>query len=117
MKTNKEVWRELKFRAWNGEKMIVDNFDIEDLMSGILMFDPGLIWMQYIGLRDINGKEVCDKDIVIFEDETIDVVGWDNEWQYHSINNLDNSQSNFSEAGLEIIGNIFENPDKLTSNN
>lgn len=114
--------REIKFRAWNKkEKLMVDLVKITTLALsidpslaggkiGIYIPDhPDLEIMQFIGLKDNNGKEIYEGDIVIanrFDNE---------EWQYTIKNirdipyQLTSSNTNY----IEIIGNKFENPELL----
>jgi hypothetical protein len=57
--------REIKFRAWDGEKMIFpsDPDTYSKFVRGELVC-PGVILMQYTGLEDKNGKEIYEGDIV-----------------------------------------------------
>jgi len=58
--------REIKFRAWDHIEMnipILGGFnDMNDEISN-LIFD-GVILMQYTGLKDKNGKEIYEGDII-----------------------------------------------------
>jgi len=60
------VMREIKFRAWDHIEMnipILGGFnDMNDEISN-LIFD-GVILMQYTGLKDKNGKEIYEGDII-----------------------------------------------------
>ena len=82
-----------------------------------------VILMQSTGLKDKNGKEIFEGDILAVEtdDETLNVnVFWDEE---HALFMFESKQYNGKEAlaelledysyPFEIIGNIYENPELL----
>ena len=119
--------REIKFRAWckKDEMMYVDvhlGIDFEDnsrygfknFVSGWQEEDDYHQWelMQYTGLKDKNGKEIYEGD-VIHSPEAIVIdspkLDWEVKWERHY-------WTPFNKWGLyefEIIGNIYENPELL----
>jgi uncharacterized phage protein (TIGR01671 family) len=137
------VMREYKFRAQKvttkewvyGTFVIIRNvFDENDQEEKIMFFDNPYIhgseiiydiWIevkrgtvgQYTGLRDKNGKEIYEGDIVKYHDHPTgmeDGVGsvyykngkWMAQWTMIPL-------GDFGKAWVEVIGNIFENKDLL----
>lgn len=72
---------------------------------------------EFTGLKDKNGNPIYEGDILSIQEDMqghlIDVMVWDNEFQFHIKNNFDNSQSDFDQYDAEIIGNIHQNPELL----
>jgi uncharacterized phage protein (TIGR01671 family) len=116
--------RELKFRAWDTAKKewIAKDFDImgEVMMSGQL-FDRrveefnDVEVMQYTGLKDKNGKEIYEGDIIGFDEkewggkDNIHIVSWDDKDGSWSWGGGVTSDMEWR----EVIGNIYENPGLL----
>jgi uncharacterized phage protein (TIGR01671 family) len=102
--------REIKFRAWDEDEMIY--FRLENLSSGLVGDKDNHIssmeLMQYTGLKDKNGKEVYEGDI-IRDCNGLDctwVVQWiDSEACYGGLDWCGNPN--------EVIGNIYENPELM----
>ena len=97
--------REIKFRVWDktSKKMVnINRIDIGDgsckpSIFGDVFYDywNDVELMQYTGLKDINGEEIYEGDILMcdfYQCQGIYLVSWDN---------------------CEIIGNIYENPELL----
>lgn len=132
--------REIKFRAWDMENKIMRFSGIEEpLTMGEIIPLNSYILMQYTGLKDKNGKEIYEGDILEFTDK------W--EWYRSSYgikmnfagqSELKELQEKYAaepmhrrevkfdplegyglskgdlEDYFEIIGNIYENPELLT---
>lgn len=120
--------REIKFRAWTGTK-IVYRFAIEaisgfqkdagiaaEITNGeISEYHSDWILMQYTGLKDKNGREIYEGDIIralAYGKPFSYVLEWQQEGElngypitgfiYNSLNDAD------------VIGNIYENPELIT---
>lgn len=115
--------REIKFRALIKKyKMIVDvrriNFDVktiefilsdEDMDLYEARFDE-IELMQYTGLRDKNGKEVYEGDIVLDWENEKAVVVWEVTGYRLKYMHMPEDLQNFEEfiEDLVVIGNIWE---------
>lgn len=115
--------REIKFRAWNGNKMIVyeggrsvgnPHIGFNGRISCIGE-SKNWVLMQYTGLKDAKGNEIYEADIVEIDDEFFKIYFNERSAGFqldrlgmHKASN--EFISNVIEK-LEVIGNIYENPD------
>lgn len=109
--------RDIKFRAWDGEEMYNDVHHVGDKV-----FDPnGGFWreykeaMQYTGLKDKNGKEIYEGDLVKTNYGKIGSIVYHEEraaFIIHDSNHF--NELLYHEYYTEVIGNIYENPELLT---
>lgn len=130
--------REIKFRAWNKnlKKMYkIGQITLEkgtwnyepdnrEYIGMSIPYQPSFVLMQYTGLKDKNGKEIYEGDI-------IEIKGYSNKgyntglvkeiyvvefkdfcWSCGIKSLLNLATINW--ASIEVIGNIYDNPELLS---
>ena len=151
--------REIKFRAWDkvNKKMLYQSgwtgkpqffvFDkdvwgvpellkgqIVNLLTTVLEIKEGLIPLEYTGLKDKNGKEIYEGDIInISCNQTRNVIAEkkmvvnyaEDTYAYFSLIEIEkwgkDNGSYYSHLNTwykpEVVGNIYENPELLKGEN
>jgi hypothetical protein len=126
--------REIKFRAWSPKMQKMLSWDIvKNMMAELLLTESGAnIPLQFTGLKDTNGKEIYEGDIIrdttdIFDEGSKVCFGfYDLYTDYDSFYGLGfyleniKGEQKFAESineyygeDHEIIGNIYETPELL----
>lgn len=109
--------REIKFRAWDKERNEM-RYGFEGQIDWEFRDDYPL--MQYTGLKDKNGKEIYEGDIIQLWKDKIKAYKVEIKWNDHYlgyepwcqyIDGLDSPEQWGYE--MEVIGNIYENPELL----
>ncbi len=110
--------REIKFRQWDSIRRVWYT-DIGAVGDGMWNGFPYVSWelypiMQYTGLKDRNGKEIYEGDILSFV--PIDHKKFNNPYPPFSVfwNDKECGFCLWSpREDVEVIGNIYENPELL----
>lgn len=119
--------REIKFRAWDKEnkKMLYEiPLATVNFYSSLEEFFKHTELMQYIGLKDKNGKEIYEGDVLLgrfildeVEDHIFLSLTEDEKRTQSKIFVVDDMfypYTNQIPEDLEVIGNIYENPNLLS---
>lgn len=133
--------REIKFRVWdveNKEMLEVQELDFEPTFYGGRIairpdqyndyFDTeDMILMQYTGLKDKNGKEIYEGDIVKITNKNSKVIPiksliaqivWSEEYLAYilittSVKDAFENLGDYIDYDIEVIGNVWEDSDLL----
>ena len=151
--------REIKFRAWIKESKQMVTVNAITFMSGggysiipapydatkaipigeSLGVETGNVLMQYTGLKDKNGREIYEGDIIDYGYKKSVIVWYQSGWCSAGINEKCCESNYFGKSPYQVylegghcvemdsvlgfhhtpklIGHIYENPDLLTNNN
>jgi hypothetical protein len=123
-----------KFRYWL--KLNIDNWgdynkgdetlfymNLNDEGNGLARFPIDKHWDiircdQYTGLKDSEGEEIYEGDILLSELYGVGVVIWNNEQSHYCVTIVGNETEHCFVLGFgKIIGNIHENPTRLKTYN
>jgi len=146
--TNKERRKFMglyKFRCWDKERKKMNDFGSMPMYVGDLELpDDEFEIMQYTGLKDKNGKEIFEGDILsfngymtaddsfgfepngfIYDEDSKHVVVWNHQLACWELNFDEDEHWKYKrdtrglmvQGNCEIVGNIYENPELLNDSN
>lgn len=116
--------REIKFRAWQLNKMIHPE-EYENQITSLYEFIGNLtddaILMQFTGLKDCKGNDIYEGDIVRLRNEEgesdVRLCEWNNEAaEFWFPREFKDGKFDwiYLNTTFEVIGNIYQHPDLLT---
>ncbi len=123
--------REIKFRAWNPQskemhlpneynllyRWFIPSKECTEYWESASAFKPvPIILMQYTGLKDKNGKEIFEGDIVEnMNGDNRQILYTHNSFEMRLLNGNREKSGTIWWHSVEIIGNIHENKELLDS--
>lgn len=122
--------RKIKFRAWDpvdNRMLPVENINFREKYISLNEGDNSITdtfemfnLMQYTGLKDRNGVEIYESDIVKTCEGRLKQVIWQGNGfkflykrGYNEKTILDLGDTSNKRWGIKVIGNVYENPELL----
>ena len=89
-------------------------FSFDNERSYVYEVDPATVG-QYTGLKDKNGKEICEGDIVTFNNNNFKVVYKQDRYYigWVATDEGENCYIHIWYDDIEVLGNIYDNPEML----
>lgn len=122
--------REIKFRAWDNVQEVMLSVENIDFRNDLITFNEDdnsltdtfemITLMQYTGMKDKNGKEIYEGDIVGSLCMRAEVIFEDGSFRFKWLDKITKRVRKYNEPMFkntnivfEVIGNIYENKELL----
>lgn len=105
--------REIKFRVWDS---INKKMDPATYRAGEQFGHPSscdLVCMQYAGIKDKNGKEIYEDDVILHGTGGLRAPGHVRWCEYSHGFKVFRGTNRYDIYAPEVIGNLHENPELL----
>ena len=124
------VMREIKFRAWDNVQEVMLSVENIDFRNDLITFNEDdnsltdtfemITLMQYTGMKDKNGKEIYEGDIVGSLHMRAEVIFEDGSFRFKWLDKITKRVRKYNEPMfkntnivIEVMGNIYENKELL----
>jgi len=113
--------RTLKFRTWSKQAQCIIPWEELKPKFVKLLDNPEYPYMQFTGLLDKSGVEIYEGDIVKYSafneqkelQNYINPIFWEQNFASFSVGNEHSFWALSTCEDVEVIGNIYENPELL----
>ena len=113
---NEPIFSDLKFRLYNQNTRTTKIYTLATLIGTTFRRGQFQFRGRFTGLKDKNGKEIYEGDVIAIEDHVNHVVDFkDGMFMWGNIRPYIPIHEKLEQCPCEIIGNIHENPDLLKS--
>ena len=109
--TNKEMFKDTFSITESGQVVVVEQEDV--MCPPDYVFVDNLVIMQSTGLKDKNGKEIFEGDVVKCNDLLGTIESFKAMWICSFVKYNNYQKVGFFAQEIEVVGNIYENLELL----